>query len=1170
MKKLIIFTLMFLFLFSYVSAVRVDYSPNDKGVKDMKAVVKDTILFGLISVGEQGTMELKSHKSPTEIIEVGTGWQVTMIYDTNFGQAHKDILGNVYFYDLKTGEEVEREYKFVYWGTEERSREVCIEYQNVTNSTTKNSIPYIECSKYVNESYLYEGWLDYNSKDLPKGQIKLGLMTNVLYKDKIDGVWEVQGKKIEKHAGWTSELSTDLVSYYKLDETSGTTATDSHGSNNGVNDGGDFTTGKINGAYDFEAGNTDWVNLSTSSSFNIAPDISISMWVKIESNPSFTVMLGKDCGSTYTCNQYRMVLDSSRMAGFERASSSSIDNFMTSNLSLSNGVWYHMVGVGNSTHNLLYINGLLRGIVAYSGVLYTTTSPLYIARRGNGGYFDGVIDEVGIWSRALSSEEVSELYNSGTGINYELLKLEINLTSPIDYYNSSSQTIDFSANLTDEWDLGITNVSLVINDTIYDTNTSGLTGVYNFSETLSDGFYEWYIEAYDNDSVNYTSETRYFTIDSTEPYINANLKQEIIYNYGDNITLNYNITDDNLDNCWYNYNDTNSSLNCSESVYNITAVEGYTDIIVYANDTFGNENSTELSFEYSTIPPTVNITSPLTSYDYLEDNETIDLNFTSETNGTIDTCWYDYNGTNIYFNCSENTTFNYEEDNDNITVYFNDTLGNEVNETIEWVRIIDSLNLTYEEEVYEGVQNTFNVDMLLDGSLQQAYLQYNQTNYTTSVSYSGGMYSISSTINSPLVDNDTNVTFSFWFKVDDVWYNLLSNNQSVLALYFGSCSPSDTIMLNISLLDERLQTPINGTIEFNGYLTNKLTSQVVQSTNLSFNNVNLAQICLNPLDAYDNYYLYSEMRYYKTDTHVPELYNIDKADLGNYPKNMSLYDLGINESTEFLITYKDDNFIKVEGAIIQLQRKYIAEDSYKVVEAPKTSSSGTAVVHVDLDSILYKSVVVKDGVVLDTFDNIVFHCENLFSGVCNQELKGEVDPENIIEVEDLEDFSYTITEENNTITLQYSIPSGTSSDINIIMTQKDSYGNVTLCNQSIISSGGSLECDYTDSITQSYITFEVLKDDELIDYRTYVIRGSEEINFLNNNYFIVVMLLLSLVGMAFTSPEWTIILSILTFLLAGGLFLLNGLNFVAGIGGLIWLVISAVIIITKLSQQEDR
>ena len=110
---------MFLFLFSYVSAVRVDYSPNDKGVKDMKAVVKDTILWDLIAVGEQGTMELKSHKTPTEIIEVGTGWQVTMIYDTNFGQAHKDILGNVYFYDLKTGEEVQRDYKFVYWGEEE-------------------------------------------------------------------------------------------------------------------------------------------------------------------------------------------------------------------------------------------------------------------------------------------------------------------------------------------------------------------------------------------------------------------------------------------------------------------------------------------------------------------------------------------------------------------------------------------------------------------------------------------------------------------------------------------------------------------------------------------------------------------------------------------------------------------------------------------------------------------------------------------------------------------------------------------------------------------------------------------------------------------------------------------------------------------------------------------
>jgi hypothetical protein len=113
---------MFLFLFSYVSAVRVDYSPNDKGVKDMKAVVKDTILWDLIAVGEQGTMELKSHNTIYEKrgVEINTLTKevnpagIGLIYETNFVNEHKDALTDVKIIDMRTGEEVDRDWRFVY------------------------------------------------------------------------------------------------------------------------------------------------------------------------------------------------------------------------------------------------------------------------------------------------------------------------------------------------------------------------------------------------------------------------------------------------------------------------------------------------------------------------------------------------------------------------------------------------------------------------------------------------------------------------------------------------------------------------------------------------------------------------------------------------------------------------------------------------------------------------------------------------------------------------------------------------------------------------------------------------------------------------------------------------------------------------------------------------
>jgi hypothetical protein len=49
----------------------------------------------------------------------------------------------------------------------------------------------------------------------------------------------------------------------------------------------------------------------------------------------------------------------------------------------------------------------------------------------NALFFDGTIDEVGIWNRSLSSSEVSELYNGGSGASYPFPDvLTLNITQP--------------------------------------------------------------------------------------------------------------------------------------------------------------------------------------------------------------------------------------------------------------------------------------------------------------------------------------------------------------------------------------------------------------------------------------------------------------------------------------------------------------------------------------------------------------------------------------------------------------------------------------------------------------------------------------------------------------------------------------------------------------------
>jgi len=311
-----------------------------------------------------------------------------------------------------------------------------------------------------------------------------------------------------------------------------------------------------------------------------------------------------------------------------------------------------------------------------------------------------------------------------------------------------------------------------------------------------------------------------------------------------------------------------------------------------------------------------------------------------------------------------------------------------------------------------------------------------------------------------------------------------------------------------------------------------------------------------------------EMKYY-ADDYVRELYHIQRGDISGL-QTIPLYSLKENSSTDFLIEYQDENLIKMEGAIVQLQRKYISENVYEVVEAPLTSDDGTAIVHIDLNTNKYRIIILKDGEVLDTFENIVFDCNSELSGQCKQQLYGSLDPQNQQTIENINDFSYTISSTNNTISVSYTIPSGSPSSINVELEQTDQFGSTDLCNKTTISSGGSIECEYNNTIGESFLELTIRKGGEVVVLKNYRVEEDRGLEFLDNNFFIVFIFLLSIIGMAFTSPEWIILNSVITMFLAGALFLLNGMNFVIGLGSMMWLIIAAGILIIKIAKQEDK
>ena len=79
--------------------------------------------------------------------------------------------------------------------------------------------------------------------------------------------------------------------------------------------------------------------------------------------------------------------------------------------------WYHLAWVKNGMSLKFYLNGVLKNTVTDS--VYSTRNPTNVVLGGSGSdNLYGRLDEVGLWNRALSDNEVLTLYNNGNALSY--------------------------------------------------------------------------------------------------------------------------------------------------------------------------------------------------------------------------------------------------------------------------------------------------------------------------------------------------------------------------------------------------------------------------------------------------------------------------------------------------------------------------------------------------------------------------------------------------------------------------------------------------------------------------------------------------------------------------------------------------------------------------------
>ena len=218
-----------------------------------------------------------------------------------------------------------------------------------------------------------------------------------------------------------SVSTNNLIAHWKLDEISGTTADDSAGSNDGTlmnNPTPTWTTGHDGNALSFDGVDDNVFANSFSGLSNFKG--SVSMWIYPESMGEGNKGVIFNMDNSATSGRYgKLVFANTNALKWDVWEGANFLTRTTSNNILTMNNWNHLVytftGTGYSNMKI-YINGAEVSYVAGSG----TGSPIlnndefYFGSFNSAGLdaFDGLIDDVRIYNYALSSTEISNIYNA--------------------------------------------------------------------------------------------------------------------------------------------------------------------------------------------------------------------------------------------------------------------------------------------------------------------------------------------------------------------------------------------------------------------------------------------------------------------------------------------------------------------------------------------------------------------------------------------------------------------------------------------------------------------------------------------------------------------------------------------------------------------------------------
>jgi len=739
------------------------------------------------------------------------------------------------------------------------------------------------------------------------------------------GVWEAKN---------TTEFTIEslgLISYYKFDGATGLVALDSIGSNNGTISGVTRNvTGIINMSFDFESSDPDFVDLNTAVLPTSASDnFTISAWVNPESfNGTETSIVNQNSGGA---GRLILNLDGAGKVRMFIAGSSVITT-----TAIDSGSWSHVVATREGTNVSLWVNNTHIGSFSEGAGIDNTDTEI---GRGSsaGNYFDGLIDEVAFWNESINASEISEIYNSGSAARPGLP-------------TSSTQT----------WNRTITETTL------------------------------WTCQGCDSDGdCGFATTNRTILVDSTSPTIDAETPIGVLdfNSIGSTEVLNVTFTDTALDSCLYDYNGTNVSIKGCET---------------------GTKNS---------------------------------------------------------------TNFILEENNFNMTIYANDTFGNENSTFINWSYNLLGNSIDFSETTTSGAMEEFVINVTFADSFTgiSMLLNYNGTDHTMTSSDTNTTREYSVELVVPSVSTDTNTTFFFIGLLSEganiTQIDTPETNQTISPFLIDNCSAFNNTLLSFEMVDEDSLAEINGTIEFTVNIFSLGTTDLVNSFNASFDYVigEASEVCLDNITesysmSYQIRHFGDEAQYFKKYRNV-QLMTINN---GTIPQNITLYNLNLTRGQSFNVIVVGNLLSGVgnTGLLVDTQRQYLSLDQFISVESSITDSGGIAISNLVETEEVYNFLVSFNGELLGTFNNFQVKCANAALGQCSITLNLATATGTPPDFTTAGNITQVFLLDTSTNILHHSFiaTDGESKAITSLVIQDDGFGNTTICNGSASGTSGTILC----------------------------------------------------------------------------------------------------------------